>query len=100
MTKPEIRMKPEARMTKWSRTPTFGFRHSSFIRISGFVIRVWQVGFRHSGLRARRDRPEHHRPLCPRHARHVRWFAVERGGGEEGEGEGFLGVGGDAQGVG
>src|SRR5215212_4205898 len=37
MTKPEIRVKPEARMTK-SADAFFGFRHSSFIRISGFVI--------------------------------------------------------------
>src|SRR5688500_672942 len=36
MSKPEIRMKPEARMTK----RRFGLRHSDFIRISGFERRV------------------------------------------------------------
>jgi hypothetical protein len=35
MTKPEIRMNDEAQMTK------FGFRHSGFLRISGFVLLIY-----------------------------------------------------------
>src|SRR5688572_26579974 len=42
--KPEIRTNSEARMTKTNRcrhfSSSFWFRHSSFTRISGFVIRI------------------------------------------------------------
>ncbi len=41
MMKPEIRMKSGARMTNRRPTSSWGFRHSSFIRISGFVILVF-----------------------------------------------------------
>ena len=48
MTKPEIRKNDEARMTNSEKDPSrrvspFGFRHSSFVRISGFVIRACAV---------------------------------------------------------
>src|SRR5262245_59801780 len=41
ITKPEIRMNDEIRMTKLRGSSAFGLRHSSFIRISGFVIRIY-----------------------------------------------------------
>ena len=44
MTKPEIRKNdedPNDEIRTIAGTPSFGFRHSSFIRISGFVIRAY-----------------------------------------------------------
>jgi hypothetical protein len=40
MTKPEIRIDDEIRMTNEARRSRFVIRHSDLIRISGFVIRI------------------------------------------------------------
>src|SRR2546423_10702322 len=73
MTKPEARIKPEIRMTNDETTApvsSFGFRHSSLIRISGFVIRVLLLTYLAPLPTARGDAPASVlRVLASRHYR-------------------------------